>query len=71
MAYPSTIDSPTTNVDNVDVIYAADVNNLQTHVQQSGQLQGNGTMSSSDYKIAKQKFANISWYIGGRGCKRL
>jgi hypothetical protein len=35
-----------------------DIQNLQQHLKDSGAIQGNGTISSSDYKIGKQKFVN-------------
>jgi len=56
MAYPSTIDSPTTNVDNVDVIYAADVNNLQTAVvalETKVGVDSSAVTSSHDYKLSE------------------
>ena len=55
MAYPSTIDSPTANVDNVDVIYASDVNELQTAVvalENKVGVNSSAVTTSHDYKLS-------------------
>lgn len=55
MPYPSTIDSPTANLDNVDVIYAADVNELQTAVvalETKLGVTSSAVTTTHDYKLS-------------------
>ncbi len=55
MAYPTSLDSFTANVDNVDVIYASDVNELQTAIQSLESkvgVDGSAVTTSHDYKLS-------------------
>lgn len=54
--FPSSIDSYTANVDNVDVIYASDVNELQEAVvalETKVGVDGSATNSTHDYKLSE------------------
>lgn len=56
MAYPTTLDSFTANVDNVDVIYASDVNELQTAITSLEAKVGadsSAVTTSHDYKLGE------------------
>lgn len=55
MAYPTTLDSFTANVDNVDVIYASDVNELQTAItslEAKIGVDSSAVTTSHDYKLS-------------------
>lgn len=56
MAYPTTLDSFTANVDNVDVIYASDINELQTAItslETKVGVDSSAVTSSHDYKLGE------------------